>query len=87
MFRFVRSSSVAVKPKRATRSASTKSASRPRSMPSSFTPALRIETSFVRTKLPRPAPAPRNGASGFCAISENRADSMPLNRRSTICCR
>ena len=80
-----RSSSVAVNPNFSTRSASVKSASRPRSTPSSFTPALSVDTSSGRTNWPRPAPAPRNGASGFCAISEKRVESMPPNSRSTIC--
>ena len=35
-------------------------------------------------KLPRPTEAIMNGASGFCAISANRAFSMLENRRSTV---
>ena len=72
-----RSSSVAVNPNRAARAASVNRASRPRSMPSSFTRALSVTASVARTKLPRPPPPPRNGASGFCASSENRRFSMP----------
>ena len=84
---FSRSSSVAVKPKRTTRSASVNIVSSALSMLFSFAIAISIDASADLTNSPRPAPAFRNGASGFCASSLNRAESMLLKSRSTICCR
>ena len=46
-------------------------------MPPSFTSAARVNASVVRAKkLSFDAPAARNGASGFCAISEKRLLSI-----------
>jgi hypothetical protein len=81
---FCRSSSVAVKPNCATRCASASTASSPRSTPPSFTSAPSDALSFVRPmKGPRPAKAEMYGASGFCASSPSRTDSIEPNSRST----
>ena len=88
MFTFWRSSSGSVKPNFETRAASVKIASSPASTPFSRTAALSVVVSVVRTSLPIPVPAPRNGAPGLSAISDRRAFSMPVNIRSTsIICR
>ena len=56
-------------------------------MLSSLAIAISIDASADFTNRPRPVAALRNGASGFWAISESRALSIELNRRSTICWR
>src|SRR5258705_12674999 len=84
VFSFSRLNSVAVKPKRAARLISVKSALSPRSTPPGGTSATSDVTSAVRTKRPRSVSARRNGAFGELATSSRRADIIALNRRSTI---
>ncbi len=87
MLRRWRSNSVAVKPNRATRSASVKAAVRPRSTPLSGTSTFSEVASIGPMNSDRLVWAARKGGFGACAISSNRSDSMPLNRRSTRLCR